>query len=159
MHALSFCCHHTAAWCLVFTRCLHSSSGVSWNHHQVVGLSDHFRKIEGVQLREDGWRQHLYEGRPRRIAAFLVGWSFLIEFKGLATAISLKMQEPCPILSPKPYRLPLLLCNYVSLLTSHLSVGFFNPWNELLVFTLRLQTYESTGNCHDGQLAFTFSIR
>lgn len=74
--------------------------GTSWNYHQVVGLLDHFRKREGVQPREEEQRQHLYEGRPHHIAAFLVGWSFLIEFKGLALAISLKMQKLCPSLFP-----------------------------------------------------------
>lgn len=28
---------------------------------------------------------------------------------------------------PKSYRLPVVLCNYISLLTSQLSLGFFNP--------------------------------
>lgn len=82
---------HYEVWYLHTVHILHQ--GIFWNHQEVLELRDHFRKREGVHLKEEGWRQHLYEGRVHHIAAFLVRWSFLIRFKDLATAISLKMEE------------------------------------------------------------------
>ena len=132
-HSISGC-HHTAVWCLVFTHCLHSSSGISWNHHQVVGLSDHFRKREGVQQR-GGVKTAFVWRKVTSHCCLLGGVIFPDRVQRPGHIYFFEDAEAVSYSSPKLYRLPLLLCNYVSLLTSHLSIGFFNPWNELLVLT------------------------
>lgn len=131
--------------------------GTAWNHRSAVGLLDHFSKREGVHLRWEGWKKHLYEkalshGCPHGGVIFPDG----VQRPGHCSFSEDAAAVSCSF--PKPYRLPVMLWDYISLLTSLLSVGFFNPWNKLLVFTLRLQTYESAGNCHDGQLAVGFRI-
>lgn len=141
-----------------YSHCLHSSSG------HFMKLSPSCRTFRSLQekrrgtTKRGGAKTAFVRRKATSHCCLLGGVIFPDRVQRPGLSYFFEDAEAVSQSFPKLYRLPLLLCNYVSLLTSHLSVGFFNPGNELLVFTLRLQMYQSAGNCHDGQLAFDFSI-
>lgn len=137
----TLCCHHTAVGRLVFTRCLRSLSGHFMNHPQGVGLSDGFRTREGVQ--QKGGVQTAVVWRNTTLHCCLLGGVIFPDKSSKAgPQLFLWRCRSCVLFFSQAARVTTYVVHYVSFLTSHLSVGLFNPWNELLVFIQRLQTYE-----------------